>query len=135
MGAVACAPDATLADFTTTQIEVGEQRLTVAVAETPSQRNQGLRGVETLPEGIDGMLFVFGTPMTATFGMRDTLFPLDIWWFDSEGRLVGSIRMTPCDSPPCVGYDSPGQISWALETPAGEIELAPGDSLAITGSS
>jgi len=135
-GVVACAaPTPTLGDFGTTQIEVGEQRLTVAVAETSSQRSQGLRGVGALPEGIDGMLFAYGEPATATFGMRDTLIPLEIWWFDGEGRLLGSTDMEPCSATPCTGYASPGEIAWALETPSGELHFAPGDTLRVIGAS
>jgi hypothetical protein len=135
-GVVACvAPTPTLGGFDTAQIEVGEQRLTVTVAETTSQRSQGLRGVETLPEGIDGMLFAFGDPTTATFGMRDTLIPLEIWWFDGEGRILGSTRMEPCFATPCTGYASPGEIAWALETPSGEVHFAPGDTLKVIGAS
>jgi len=105
--------------------------MTVAVAETSAQRNQGLRDVESLPAGIDGMLFVFGEPRPATFGMRDTSMPLDIWWFDAEGLLLGSARMEPCTSVSCPGYASPGEVSWALETPAGAVKLAPGDRVEI----
>lgn len=136
VGVVACAaPTPTLGDFDTAGIEVGEQQLTVAVADEPSQRSQGLRGVEALPDGIDGMLFVFGDPTTATFGMEDTLIPLEIWWFDDDGRLLGSTLMEPCAKSPCTGYASPGEISWALETPAGESHFTPGDSLRVGMSS
>jgi len=130
---VACVPQTTLGEFATIEIEVGGQRLTVASAGSPQERNQGLRGVEALPRGIDGMLFSFGEPTVATFGMRDTLIPLDIWWFDEQGRLLGSTRMEPCPSPPCTNYGSPGEIVWALETPAGQVELTPGDTLVVTG--
>lgn len=107
----------------------------MAVAETSSQRNQGLRNVEALPSGTDGMLFVFGEPRTATFGMRDTLIPLDIWWFDGDGVLVGSSEMEPCPEAPCTSYASPGAVAWALETPLGEVELAPGDELTVMTAS
>jgi len=107
----------------------------VAVAETQQQRSQGLRDVEELPEGLDGMLFVFDQPRPATFGMRDTLIPLDIWWFDASGRLLGATEMEPCPSEPCPNYGSPGEVAWALETPAGQVELVPGDTLNVgTGS-
>lgn len=131
---MACSSQPALDGFATTSIEVGERRLTVALAETPTQRSQGLRGVEALPGGIDGMLFAFGEPTLSTFGMRDTLIPLDIWWFDDQGRLLGSTRMEPCPSPPCTNYGSPGEIAWALETPAGSFEFVPGDTLTLVGA-
>jgi uncharacterized membrane protein (UPF0127 family) len=128
-----CASAAKLESYETTLIEVGGQSLDVAVAETSAQRSQGLRGVEKLPPGIDGMLFVFGEPRTTTFGMRDTLIPLDLWWFDEDGHLLGSVEMEPCPGGSCASYGSPGVIGWALETPQGELELVPGDDLIIIG--
>ena len=115
--------------FSTTMIEVGDATLTVAVADTDDERRQGLRGVEELPRGIDGMLFVFEEPRPATFGMRDALIPLDIWWFDEDGSLLGSTTMTPCPTEPCAVYASPAPIAWALETPRGEHSFPPGTVL------
>ena len=131
MALVACAGPPSLDGFETTTIEVGDRTLTVAVAETADQRSQGLRGVEELPEGLDGMLFVFEQPRTATFGMRDTLIPLDIWWFGADGAMLGSTEMTPCAAEPCTAYGSPGEVAHALETPAGEVEFALGESLNV----
>lgn len=132
----ACAQAATsLESFEIADIEVGGETLTVALADTPEQRNQGLRGVDGLPEALDGMLFVFEEERFATFGMRDTLIPLDIWWFDADGQLLGSTRMEPCPSEPCPNYGSPGEVAWALETPAGEEEFAPGETLTVGGRS
>lgn len=118
-----------MSGFETTDIDVGGATLTVAVAETSAQRSQGLRNVPELPAGVDGMLFVFGSTRTATFGMRDTLMPLAIWWFDEDGRLLGSAEMEPCPTEPCTSYGSPGEVRWALETPLGAVELVPGDRL------
>ena len=109
---------------------MGGTTLTVAVAETSGQRSQGLREVESLPAGLDGMLFVFGEERSASFGMEDTLIPLDIWWFDEDGLLVGSTTMEPCSDGACPSYPSPGGVSWALETPAGEWRFAAGAELA-----
>jgi uncharacterized protein len=102
--------------------------LLVAVASTPEQRSQGLRHLEEL-DGYEGMLFVFDDPRSATFGMEDTLIALDIWWFDAAGMLLGSTTMEPCEATPCPSYGSPGEIGWALETPAGEWEFVMGSQL------
>jgi uncharacterized protein len=126
VGAVACATTPSLEGFEVTEIDVGGRLLTVAVAETSSERSQGLRGVEQMPAGLDGMLFVFEETRSATFGMRDTLIPLDIWWFNEEGRLLGSTEMEPCTTEDCPTYPSPGEVAWALETPMGEFGFPPG---------
>lgn len=117
--------------FGTADVTIGEESLAVAVAETTSQRRQGLQGVDDLPRGVDGMLFVFETPRTASFHMRTVTFDLDIWWFDAQGVLVGSTGMTTCLDGQCVSYRSPGEIMWALETPAGEWDFSPGSELRI----
>lgn len=123
---MACATTPSLQGFEVTEIDVGGRSLTVALAETSAQRNQGLRDVEELPAGLDGMLFVFEETRSATFAMRDTLIPLDIWWFDEEGRLLGSTEMEPCRTQDCPVYPSPGDVAWALETPMGEFGFLPG---------
>ena len=111
--------------FGTATIEVSGTALTVWVADTPSKRAQGLRGVEALPHGVDGMLFVFETPTSAVFGMKDTLIPLDIWWFGPQGDLLGVTEMRTCPDGGCVSYGSPGAVGWALETLAGAHDFPP----------
>jgi uncharacterized membrane protein (UPF0127 family) len=126
---------ATSADaFPVGEIAVGDSTLTVWVADESPERRQGLRGVEELPQGLDGMLFVFEAPSSLSFTMRDTLIPLDIWWFDAEMTLIGSTAMVPCESEPCVSYRSPGDARWALETPAGELRFDLGQPLSIVES-
>lgn len=110
---------------------MGETRLDVWVADESGERRQGLMGVEELPAGIDGMLFVFEMPGPAGFHMRNTPMELDIWWFDGDMILVGSTQMEPCTAEPCPTYRSPGDIQWAVETPRGMSDLEPGDRLSI----
>lgn len=121
--------------FDTAEVAVGDVELRVWVADDPTERNQGLRRVEELPAEIDGMLFVWETPTPAVFVMEDTLIPLDVWFFDEEGRLVGADQMSPCLDGPCARYPSPGPVRWALETPLGVVELGEGDRLSAFPSS
>ena len=107
-------------------IAIDATNLTVWVGDQPSSRQRGLIGLVELPRGIDGMLFVWDSPGSRSFHMTDTLIPLDIWWFDSDGALIGSTTMEPCRLAPCPAYLSPRDVLWALETPAGERDLAMG---------
>lgn len=75
------------------------------------------------------MLFVYESTQSATFGMLNTPMPLDIWWFDGDGRLVGTTEMEPCFEKPCVDYRSPGPVRWVLETPLGEQDFRMGAML------
>ncbi|MFZ0014731.1 MAG: DUF192 domain-containing protein [Acidimicrobiia bacterium] len=108
---------------------MGDAELTVAVADTGGERTQGLKGETALPAGIDGMLFVFEEPRVATFQMRTVGFPLDIWWFDADGALLGNAEMQTCPDGACTSYASPGAIMWALETPMGAVDFTPGATL------
>ncbi len=96
------------------------------MAADADDRAQGLMEMESLPENIDGMLFVFETPGEYSFWMLHTLMPLDIWWFDSDRILIGSTAMPPCEIQPCPSYPPPGAILYALETPASSHEFENG---------
>jgi uncharacterized membrane protein (UPF0127 family) len=114
----ACATSGpTVEGFETTEITVDDQALTVLVAETSSQRSQGLMDIENLPDDIDGMLFLYEAPASVAFHMLNTPMPLDIWWFDVQAELIGYTEMEPCLIEPCVTYGSPGQVVSVLETP------------------
>lgn len=115
--------------FAETEITVGEETLSVAVADTPQRRARGLMEVEELPDRLDGMLFVFGESRPAAFHMLNTPMVLDIWWFDAEGLLIDSTTMDPCPVEPCINYGSPGTVMWVLETPVDDYEFSPGAQL------
>jgi hypothetical protein len=101
----------------TIDVMVGDVELRVWVADDGAERSRGLRRVEALPDDIDGMLFTWDSPTETAFVMEDTIIPLDIWFFDDEGALVGTHAMTPCADEPCPTYPTPGPVQWALETP------------------
>ncbi len=66
----------------------------------------------------DGMLFVFRRATSGGFWMKNTLVPLSIVFFDTAGRRVRRISMTPCRKDPCPIYDPGKQYRYALELPA-----------------
>lgn len=122
--------------FETERIQLGEETLTVAIADTPQLRSRGLMGVEDFGD-VDGMLFVYELPSNGSFWMRDTLVPLDIAFFDQEGRLVQVLTMVPCpesfaDSE-CERYRPNGTYMSALERPAGTMLDLPADAVLIRG--
>jgi uncharacterized membrane protein (UPF0127 family) len=121
-------------DIPSAEVTVGDDRLRVWVADDPDERGQGLRQVERLPEGIDGMLFVFPEPSTPSFVMLGALIPLDLWFFDKHGRMVGSATMEPCAEEPCPRYSPPVEVVWALETPSAVRNYERGDVLTTSAS-
>ena len=77
--AVACgsaaAPDPNPPTGLSIRTSGGTVTLEVQVADSPTERQTGLMGRETL-EPYDGMAFVWDEPVEATFWMKDTRIPL-----------------------------------------------------------
>lgn len=90
----------------------------VEVADTPETRGLGLMHRTELPPGT-GMLFIFEEEKPLSFWMKNTLIPLDIFYFTATGALVSRTTMTPCRSDSCPSYPSEGPAKYALEVPAG----------------
>jgi uncharacterized membrane protein (UPF0127 family) len=88
------------------------------VAKTPAQRSRGLMYRTQAPK--DGMLFVFPKTTTGGFWMKNTLVPLTIVFFDSTGRRVRKLSMTPCRKDPCPIYDPGRSYRFALELRASD---------------
>jgi uncharacterized membrane protein (UPF0127 family) len=77
--------------------------LRVEIADTPAERARGLMGRASL--GTDeGMAFLFDSPTTAPFWMKDTRIPLSIAFWDANRRIVAILDMEPCRRDPCPTY-------------------------------
>lgn len=89
-------------DTGTVFIETGADtfRVSVEIAETPTQREIGLMERMDLPEE-EGMIFLSYEEQdsTAGFYMFRTRIPLDIAFLDRDGRIVAIRSMEPCPSP------------------------------------
>lgn len=92
------------------------------LAKTPSQRSTGLMHRAEAPK--DGMLFVFPQPTTGGFWMKNTLVPLTIVFYDSRGKRVRRMTMTPCVEDPCRIYDPRRSYRFALELSATDTRAA-----------
>jgi uncharacterized membrane protein (UPF0127 family) len=92
------------------------------LAITSEQRSTGLMFRKRAP--ADGMLFVFGQDTTGGFWMMNTLVPLRIVFFDSQGKRVKQLRMTPCRSESCPTYSPGRRYRFALELRATDTRLA-----------
>lgn len=84
----------------------------------------GMRG-RTDFGGADGMLFDHGgaiDPGSVAWVMDGVPIPLDIAWFDAEGRFVGRTTMQPCAAEPCPQHRPDVPYRWALEAPTGAFD-------------
>jgi uncharacterized membrane protein (UPF0127 family) len=120
--------------FPSEEITVGETVLNVWVSDSQEERSKGLSLLEELPDGIDGMMFIFDPPGVPTFHMRDTVIPLDLWHFDPGGALISMVAMEPCAEEPCALYPTSFPVGWSLETPSGEFTFEEGAMLTTSGS-
>ena len=102
------------------QVQVGDRELTLAIADNPSLRSQGLQRVTDL-EDLDGMLFFWRHDGDA-FWMKNTVIPLDIVWFNPDGTYKGRASMEPCTAEPCPKYQPDDlEFRYAIEAPAGTL--------------
>lgn len=93
----------------------------VYVAAEPDQRQRGLMDREELRDDA-GMVFLFPGVATSSFYMFNTLIPLQIAFFDADGRIVSVLDMEPCESEDpseCELYDPGAEYSGALEVNQG----------------
>ncbi len=96
-------------------------QLTVESADNPDAWATGLMGRDHL-ETDTGMLFTFDQSEVLSFWMQDTLMPLDILFFDADGKFVSATSMVPCTEEPCPSYQSSGPALYALEVEEGFVE-------------
>lgn len=103
------------------------------LAADDERRRRGLMFVDDLGEA-DGMAFVYSTPRTTAFTMRNTLLPLTIVFYDADGHLLDSFDMEPCREEVCPTYPTPPDFSVAIEVEQGradELGLIAGSRLEI----
>lgn len=115
-GEVAFRVDASNAAFAARTVA----RRCALLAATETQRTQGLMGRSDL-SGYDGMLFRHDSDLNLSFVMTDTIIPLTVAFFDSDGRFISSTDMVPCLAQPCPGYPPPRPYRMAMEVPQGRL--------------
>ena len=107
--------------FEKKKIKLGNQILTVEIADTNEKSAQGLMFRKSLPEGT-GMLFEFPNEEVRAFWMKNTFIPLSIGYFDSKKTLIDIQDMLPAQSEmqnEFPNYPSKGPAQYALEVPKG----------------
>ena len=96
----------------------GDVRLRVQVADSPEEWTRGLMFVEELPPD-EGMVFLHDEPINGMFHMKDTLIPLSLAVWGSNGRIRSMLDMEPCPEEPCRSYDPAAAWVGAVEVNQG----------------
>lgn len=93
--------------------------LTLFLADSDSQRSQGLMRIERLEE-FEGMLFFFSPPARVSMWMKNTYIPLDMFFIRGDGSIAAIVeRTTPMST---ARIASPVPVSMVLELNAGFAE-------------
>lgn len=100
--------------------------LEVQIADTDPRRVRGLMFQEQLPYN-QGMIFVFDEPRPHSLWMLNMQFPLDVIWFDSDGRVVHIAEdIPPCKTAleitTCQSVVPDGDALYALEVTSGFVQ-------------
>lgn len=103
------------------------------VARTPQQQAMGLMYRPALPDNR-GMLFVFPSPQSARFWMKNVPVSLDmVFMLNGVVRYIAA-DVPPCDTNPCPTYGPRQLINQVVELRAGraaELNLKPGVRITI----
>ncbi len=109
-------------------IKVGGQVVQMQIAILPAESQRGLMFRKTMGTE-EGMIFLYERPQQMSFWMRNTELPLDMGFFDADGKLKEVYPMYPHDERP---VESLGIRRFALEMNQGWYRkngLKPGDAL------
>jgi uncharacterized membrane protein (UPF0127 family) len=113
-------------------LKLGEKTIQARLAMHDAERQKGLMHVESMP-GDEGMLFLFKEASIQGFWMMNTLIPLDIGYFTSDGILREVHRMYPKNLASV--RSNRNDIQYALEMNQGwfrENEVLPGTQLNLS---
>ncbi len=104
------------------RIEEKKLNILVEVAETETQRAQGLMFRRFLPPQY-GMLFVYEKMQLLTVWMKNTFIAIDVIFISDQGQIVSMARnLKPCQKKPCEIYKSSQKARYMLEVNAGFID-------------
>jgi uncharacterized membrane protein (UPF0127 family) len=103
----------------TTRLLLAGHPVRAEVADDDAARSRGLMFRKSLPLD-EGMLFVFDAELPLSFWMKNTLIPLDMLYFDRDGRLVSVQRdVPPCRTAYCPSFPGEAPARYVLELNAG----------------
>lgn len=98
-------------------VSVDGEPLSVMISRTPTERERGLGGRDSL-EPAEGMLFFFDSDGRYAIWMKDMRFAIDVFWISADGRVVDMRSNISPDSYPEI-FEPKVSARYILETPAG----------------
>jgi len=118
-------------------LSINNHVFNVELAVSEIEHHQGLMRRKLLAAN-NGMLFIYSEPQLLSFWMKETLIPLDLIFFNSDGELLEKIEnIPPCQAMPCKIYANKQAAQYVLELSAGsasKFSLKTGDKFTILAS-
>ena len=108
------------------KVRIRQTEWLVELAVTDAQRDRGLGGRKSVPEGT-GMLFIFDREVKdVVFHMKNCLVPLDLAFISTDLVVVEihTMSVEPDPAHPQIWYHSQDPYRYALEVAAGELNRA-----------
>jgi len=115
-------------EISSTVLSINGRPLTVEIARSDKQRQQGLMYRDNL-DWNNGMLFIFENDKVLSFWMKDTKIPLSIAFIDKYGKVTDIFDMKPYS---LEAVTSTEKCRYAIEVNKGFFEesgLAVGDTV------
>jgi len=114
-------------EFPRGTIKIDEIPIEVQIADSEPRRVRGLMFQDQLPYD-QGMIFVFDQPGFYSIWMLNMQFPLDMIWFDEDGKIVHIEKdVPPCKSAleitTCQSIVPDNEALYVLEVTSGFIDL------------
>jgi uncharacterized membrane protein (UPF0127 family) len=97
-------------------LSLGSESLIAQIAADDASRERGLMSRTNLADD-EAMIFVFPSPRSVSFWMKDTPTPLSIAYVGPSGRIFEIHDMKPFDETPVPSVS--GAVVYAIETPQG----------------
>ena len=98
---------------------LGPKELTAELAIMPRELATGMMFRREMGEN-EGMLFIFGRPLRASFYMKNTYIPLSCAYIDPEGAILEIHDLVPLDETPVEAKTD--QVQYVLEVKQGWFE-------------
>lgn len=92
------------------KLTINNKEYQVKIVETEEERRKGLQGIKEMKDN-EGMFFIFDSPQTVQFWMKDTKIPLDIIFIDEDYTVISIYKGKP-DSETIVEEDN---VNYVLE--------------------
>jgi len=109
-------PTAAQPKLPTIKLWIGAQEMITEMALTGEQEQTGMM-FRTNMATNEGMIFVFGQPMRASFWMMNTILPLSAAYIAPDGTILEIHDLQPHDTNAVVAATN--NIQYVLETPQG----------------